>query len=303
MVRAVRLAATLDSRRRASDPRRDPRKRADYVRHLSGERIAIEMTNAACRRPAVDRAAADGRHRAARGSSRRSWPPSGACRRTRSSARTSGITRSAPSMGRSWTPRASELAALLHDGKPLTMADGRFLGHESVGAELADKLLMTGAGRSRSGGGLCVLIGHRSPAISRPGRTRDPAVHRQDRPRRARGPVPPARGRSHRVGREPDAGGLTSCVRESPGARGGRGARPERTGGRWLGPDGGARHHARARAGPTARLAAGAGHRRPVGQHARRACSTSRDGDSAPSRRRDRAAPRSGTGPVVRAGR
>ena len=39
-------------------------------------------------------------------------------------------------------PARIRLATLLHDiGKPLTMADGRFLGHESVGAELADALL------------------------------------------------------------------------------------------------------------------------------------------------------------------
>ncbi len=45
-------------------------------------------------------------------------------------------------MGAVKEPGRIRLAALLHDiGKPLTMADGRFLGHESVGAELADKLL------------------------------------------------------------------------------------------------------------------------------------------------------------------
>ena len=39
-------------------------------------------------------------------------------------------------------PAHIRLAALLHDiGKPSTMADGRFLGHETVGAELADALL------------------------------------------------------------------------------------------------------------------------------------------------------------------
>jgi tRNA nucleotidyltransferase/poly(A) polymerase len=39
-------------------------------------------------------------------------------------------------------PARIRLAALLHDiGKPLTMADGRFLGHESVGGELANALL------------------------------------------------------------------------------------------------------------------------------------------------------------------
>ena len=47
--------------------------------------------------------------------------------------------------GRSMAPPGAgriRLAALLHDiGKPLTMADGWFLGHESVGAGLADALL------------------------------------------------------------------------------------------------------------------------------------------------------------------
>jgi putative nucleotidyltransferase with HDIG domain len=39
-------------------------------------------------------------------------------------------------------PRYIRMAALLHDiGKPATMADGRFLGHDLVGADLADALL------------------------------------------------------------------------------------------------------------------------------------------------------------------
>ena len=51
-------------------------------------------------------------------------------------------------------PARIRVAALLHDiAKPQTMADGRFLGHESVGAELADELLDAGAGRLRSGSG------------------------------------------------------------------------------------------------------------------------------------------------------
>ncbi len=41
-------------------------------------------------------------------------------------------------------PARIRLTALLHDiGKPRTMADGRFVGHESVGAELAGQLLET----------------------------------------------------------------------------------------------------------------------------------------------------------------
>jgi tRNA nucleotidyltransferase (CCA-adding enzyme) len=44
--------------------------------------------------------------------------------------------------GAATEPARIRMAALLHDiGKPLTMADGRFLGHETVGAGLADALL------------------------------------------------------------------------------------------------------------------------------------------------------------------
>ena len=61
--------------------------------------------------------------------------------RTRSPARTSGITRCGPS-----TPRPTEplvrLAALLHDvGKPDTLADGHFHDHETVGAAMARDFL------------------------------------------------------------------------------------------------------------------------------------------------------------------
>ena len=61
------------------------------------------------------------------------------------------------------------------------------------------------------------------------------------------------------------------------------------------------------RAGPGPRAAAGlaprAGHRRPVGQHARAVCSISPVADAAPRRRRDRAPPRGRAGSVVRARR
>jgi tRNA nucleotidyltransferase (CCA-adding enzyme) len=44
--------------------------------------------------------------------------------------------------GAATEPPYIRLAALLHDvGKPASMADGRFLGHDVVGAELADRLL------------------------------------------------------------------------------------------------------------------------------------------------------------------
>ena len=61
--------------------------------------------------------------------------------RTRSRARISGITRSAP-WTRPRTGRLVRLAALLHDvGKPDTLADGHFHGHEVVGAEMARRFL------------------------------------------------------------------------------------------------------------------------------------------------------------------
>ena len=44
--------------------------------------------------------------------------------------------------GAALEPHTIRLAALLHDiGKPAAMADGRFLGHDTVGAELADAFL------------------------------------------------------------------------------------------------------------------------------------------------------------------
>ena len=72
--RAARRDARL--RDRARDAGRDPA-RADLVRHLSGERIAAELDEAAAAPTAVDRAAPDG-DTACSPASRRSWRPSAA---------------------------------------------------------------------------------------------------------------------------------------------------------------------------------------------------------------------------------
>ena len=141
MVRAVRLAATLDFAVEAATMAAI-RERADNVRHLSGERIAIEMRLLFdAERPSTGlRLMADTNVLAA-------VSPDLAAQRGVPQNKVEGedlwdhTLRAVDGAVR--TPEARiRLAALLHDiGKPLTMADGRFLGHESVGAELADTLL------------------------------------------------------------------------------------------------------------------------------------------------------------------
>ena len=91
MIRAVRLAATLEFADRAGDAGRHPGT-AGLAAHLSGERIAAELD--AARRPTpVDRPSADGATPASWRRSRRSSRHSAACPRTRCPARTSGTTR------------------------------------------------------------------------------------------------------------------------------------------------------------------------------------------------------------------
>ncbi len=140
MVRAVRLAATLDFEvERATLAAIQAR--AENVRQLSGERIAIEMKRLlGAERPSIGlRLMADTNVLAAI---------------SPDLARQPGVPQNKMPGEDLWDhtlrsvdgavkePGRIRLAALLHDiGKPLTMADGRFLGHESVGAELADKLL------------------------------------------------------------------------------------------------------------------------------------------------------------------
>ena len=135
------------------------------------------------------------------------------------------------------------LAALLHDiGKPATFADGRFMGHDAVGAELAgaflDRLRSPRAVR-RSGRRA------RSPAHVQLRvelvRRRRPALHREDgRDRRwgARRAARPARGGQRRVGpagrrgpagRAPGPGGRRASRRPRP--------RSGRAGDRWDRPD------------------------------------------------------------------
>jgi len=140
MIRAVRLAATLDFQ--IEPATLDAiRSNADLVRHLSGERIAIEMTRLlAADQPSIGlRLMADTNLlpelspelAAQQGVPQNKVPGEDLWDHTLRAV--DGAVRE---------PSRIRMAALLHDiGKPLTMADGRFLGHESVGAELADALL------------------------------------------------------------------------------------------------------------------------------------------------------------------
>ena len=140
MVRAVRLAATLDF---AIEPATlaGISSKAGLVGHLSGERIAMEMTTIL----AADRPSIGLRLMAATGLLAAISPDLDAQR---------GVPQNKVEGEDLWDhtlravdgaarePARIRLAALLHDiGKPLTMADGRFLGHETVGAGLADALL------------------------------------------------------------------------------------------------------------------------------------------------------------------
>ena len=140
MVRAVRLAAALDFTVHPATLEAI-RARSQLVRHLSGERIAMEIAGLlAADRPSVGlRLMADTGLLAAispdlaaqRGVPQNKVPGEDLWDHTLRAV--DGAARDQPRI---------RMAALLHDlGKPLTMADGRFLGHESVGAELADRLL------------------------------------------------------------------------------------------------------------------------------------------------------------------
>ena len=140
MVRAVRLAATLDFAIELATLAGISSK-ANLVGHLSGERIAMEMTAIL----AADRPSIGLRLMAATGLLAAISPDLAAQR---------GVPQNKVEGEDLWDhtlravdgaarePARIRLAALLHDiGKPLTMADGRFLGHETVGAGLADALL------------------------------------------------------------------------------------------------------------------------------------------------------------------
>lgn len=140
MVRAVRLAATLDFQIEPATLTAI-RARADLVRHLSGERIAAEMRKLLeAPRPSVGlRLLADTgllAHLAPELAAQRGVPQNkvpGEDLWDHTLRAVDGAVSDPPHI---------RLAALLHDlGKPATMADGRFVGHETVGAEQARELL------------------------------------------------------------------------------------------------------------------------------------------------------------------
>jgi tRNA nucleotidyltransferase/poly(A) polymerase len=140
MVRAVRLAATLDF---TIEPGTLAaiQDRAELVRHLSGERIAAEMRKLlGAPRPSVGlRLLADTgllAHLAPELAAQRGVPQNkvpGEDLWDHTLRAVDGAVAEPPHI---------RLAALLHDlGKPATMADGRFVGHETVGADQARGLL------------------------------------------------------------------------------------------------------------------------------------------------------------------
>ena len=140
MVRAVRLAATLDFD--IEPATLDAiRAKAELVRHLSGERIQIELRRLlAAERPSVGfRLMADTGLLAAL-SPDLAAQPGVPQNKVEGEDLWDHTLRAVDGAARE--PAHIRMAALLHDiGKPDTMADGRFLGHETVGAEIADRLL------------------------------------------------------------------------------------------------------------------------------------------------------------------
>ena len=140
MLRVVRFAATLGFGVEA-ETLAGIRARADRVRYLSGERIAIELAKIlAAPVPSVGlRLMADTgllapispELAAQRGIPQNKLPDEDLWDHTLRAVD-----------GAAAAPSYIRLAALLHDiGKPATMADGRFLGHDLVGADQADALL------------------------------------------------------------------------------------------------------------------------------------------------------------------
>jgi putative nucleotidyltransferase with HDIG domain len=140
MVRAVRLAATLDA---SIEPATlaGIRSRAENARHLSGERIATELSRLlAADRPSI------GLRLAADTDLLKAISPELATQRGVPQNKVPGedlwdhTLRSVD--GAVGEPSRIRLTALLHDiGKPATFADGRFLGHETIGAEQAAEFL------------------------------------------------------------------------------------------------------------------------------------------------------------------
>ncbi len=140
MVRAVRLASTLEFEIEPATLAAI-RERAELARHLSGERIATELEKLlAAARPSV------GLRLMAETELLSVISPDLAAQRGVAQNKILGEdlwdhtlrTVDAASADRP----VVRLAALLHDiGKPATAADGRFIGHEQVGADLARTLL------------------------------------------------------------------------------------------------------------------------------------------------------------------
>jgi putative nucleotidyltransferase with HDIG domain len=140
MLRAVRLAATLGFTIEPAT-RTALEARAELVRHLSGERVGEEMRRLlAAPRPSVGlRLLADTGlldHFAPELAAQRGVPQN----KVPGEDLWDHTLRTVD--GAVADPPRIRLAALLHDiGKPSTMADGRFVGHESIGADQARDLL------------------------------------------------------------------------------------------------------------------------------------------------------------------
>ncbi len=140
MVRAIRLASTLDF---AVEPSTlaGIRARAELVGHLSGERIATELEKLlATDRPSIGLrllgdtgllAGISAELAAQRGIPQNKVPGEDLWDHTLRSVDAAPVARP-----------VVRLAALVHDiGKPATFADGHFIGHDTVGADLAGAFL------------------------------------------------------------------------------------------------------------------------------------------------------------------
>jgi putative nucleotidyltransferase with HDIG domain len=140
MVRAVRLAAALEFEIEPATLAAI-RSNAALVRHLSGERIAAELDKLlAAPRPSVGLGLMHETGLLGAISPELARQPGIAQNKVAGEDLWDHTLRTvdAAPAGRP----VVRLAALLHDiGKPATFADGHFLGHDSVGAELADEFL------------------------------------------------------------------------------------------------------------------------------------------------------------------
>ena len=140
MLRAVRFASTLGV---TIEPAtlEAIRAHAPLARHLSGERVAMELDKLlAAERPSV------GLRLAAETGLLATVVPELDAQRGISQNKIAGEDLWAHTLRTvDAAPRGNptvRLAALLHDvGKPATLADGRFMGHDTVGAELTEAIL------------------------------------------------------------------------------------------------------------------------------------------------------------------